>query len=180
MAMAWDHYLKLWEVPEDQWEAWKGSNKVTFTLTEDGSGMSVLYDGITEPLEYKFGEETDIELEEAAGGNSKQRMVRSGPSSVLLTINKEDLGIMETKNIVFHPHGVQVWNQPWITKLERNIYTKANSYTHELNTILHSTFPLQISSSVFKPAAFMSAQLYEWYDRVDEEGNKKTLYMSWL
>ena len=68
MAMAWDHYLKLWEVPEDQWEAWKGSNKVTFTLTEDGSGMSVLYDGITEaePLEYKFGEETDIELEDAA------------------------------------------------------------------------------------------------------------------
>ena len=33
----------------------------------------------------------------------RQRMVRSGPSSVLLTVNKEDLGIMETKNIVFHP-----------------------------------------------------------------------------
>ena len=42
-------------------------------------------------------------------GNSKQRMVRNGPSSVLLTINKEDLGVSETKNIVFHPHGVQVW-----------------------------------------------------------------------
>ena len=41
-------------------------------------------------------------------GNSKQRMVRSGPTSVLLSINKEDLGVMETKNIVFHPHGVQV------------------------------------------------------------------------
>ena len=70
MAMSWDHYLKLWEVPEDQWDDWKGSTKVTFTVTEDGSGMSVLYDGITEALEYKFGEETDVELDEAAGGET--------------------------------------------------------------------------------------------------------------
>ena len=65
----------------------------------------------------------------------------------------------------------------------RGIYTlkqTAIPITQGLNTILNSTFPLQISSSVFKPAAFMSAQLYEWYDRVDEEGNKKTLYMGWL
>ena len=43
-----------------------------------------------------------------------------------------------------------------------------------------NTFSLQISSDAFKPAAFMSAHLYEWYDRVDEEGNKKTLYMGWI
>ena len=42
-------------------------------------------------------------------GNSKQRLVRTGPTSVLLSINKEDLGITETKNMVFHPNGVQVW-----------------------------------------------------------------------
>ena len=78
MAMAWDHYLKLWEVPEDQWDAWKGSSKVTFTVNEDGSGMSVLYDGITEPLEYKFGEETDIELDEAAGGENVGFKMTSG------------------------------------------------------------------------------------------------------
>ena len=35
-------------------------------------------------------------------------MVRSGPTSVMLSINQEDLGVTETKNIVFHPHGVQV------------------------------------------------------------------------
>merc|ERR1711874_175703 len=144
MAMSWDHYLKLYEVPEDQWDTWKGSNKVTFTMSEDGSGMSVLYDGITEPLEYKFGEETAVELDEAAGGNSKQRMVRNGPTSVMLSINTEDIGVMETKNIVFHPNGVQ------------------------------------ITSTAFKPSAYMSAHLYEWYDRVDEEGNKKTLTLGWL
>ena len=70
MAMSWDHYLKLYEVPEEQWDDWKGSTKVTFTVNEDGSGMSVLYDGITEALEYKFGELTDIELDEAAGGKT--------------------------------------------------------------------------------------------------------------
>ena len=43
-----------------------------------------------------------------------------------------------------------------------------------------NTFSLQISSDAFKPAAYMSAHLYEWYDRVDEDGNKKTLYMGWI
>ena len=33
----------------------------------------------------------------------------NGPASVLLTVTKEDIGVTETKNIVFHPHGVQVW-----------------------------------------------------------------------
>ena len=41
-------------------------------------------------------------------GKSKQRMVRNGPTSVLLSIKTEG-GVSETKNIVFHPHGVQVW-----------------------------------------------------------------------
>ena len=42
-------------------------------------------------------------------GKTKQRMVMNGPASVLLTVTKEDIGVTETKNIVFHPHGVQVW-----------------------------------------------------------------------
>ena len=69
MAMSWEHYLKLWEVPEDQWDQWKGSNKVTFALTEDGTGMTVSYEGIAEPLQYKFGEETDVD-DEGAGGET--------------------------------------------------------------------------------------------------------------
>ena len=45
---------------------------------------------------------------------------------------------------------------------------------------LNETFPVQISSAAFKPSAYMSAGVYEWYDRVDEEGNMKTLHLGWL
>ena len=65
--MMWDHYLKLSEVPEEEWDTWKEGAKVTFTLKEDGSGMTVFYTGLTEPLDYTFGVEQDFDLEDLGG-----------------------------------------------------------------------------------------------------------------
>ena len=31
-----------------------------------------------------------------------------------------------------------------------------------------------------KKGTFMAAQLYEWYDRIDENGEKKTLAPGWV
>ena len=67
----WDNYLELWEVPEEEREEWKKSSKVTFTLMEDGSGMSISFDGLTEPMEYKFGEEQTFDLEVFGGQKIK-------------------------------------------------------------------------------------------------------------
>merc|ERR1711973_83571 len=99
----WDNYLKVSEVPEEEWAGWK----------EDT---------------YDLGDY----------GVSKMRMDRTGPSSVVLTEHTEDPATFEIKNIVFFPHGVE------------------------------------IRSELRKKGTFMAAQLYEWYDRIDENGEKKT------
>merc|ERR1712039_166805 len=98
---------------------------------------TVFYTGLTEPLDYTFGVEQDFDLEDL-GGKSKQTIVRTGPTSVVVTVKSEDPATHEVKNIVFHPHGAE------------------------------------IRSSLSKAGTFMTAQLYEWYDRIDEEGNNKT------
>ena len=38
---------------------------------EDGSGMSISFDGLTEPMEYKFGEEQTFDLEVFGGQKIK-------------------------------------------------------------------------------------------------------------
>ena len=35
-------------------------------------------------------------------------MVRTGPNSVMVTVNDEDIGVREVKTIIFYPHGVEV------------------------------------------------------------------------
>ena len=35
-------------------------------------------------------------------------MLRTGPSSLVLTVKSEDPDLFEVKNIVFFPHGVEV------------------------------------------------------------------------
>ena len=41
-------------------------------------------------------------------GKSKQTIVRTGPTSVVVTVKSEDPATHEVKNIVFHPHGAEV------------------------------------------------------------------------
>ena len=65
--MMWDNYLKLAEIPEEDWDAWKAETTVTFTMMEDGSGMSVIYTGLEDPLVYKFGEEETYDLGDYGG-----------------------------------------------------------------------------------------------------------------
>ena len=123
--MMWDNYLKVSEVPEEEWAGWKADTKVTFTMMDDGTGMSVMFTGLEEPIVYKFGVEDTYDLGDYGKGDpisgmimlvsgvSKMRMDRTGPSSVVLTEHTEDPATFEIKNIVFFPHGVEVSSGSW-------------------------------------------------------------------
>ena len=101
--------------------------------------MDIDYQGQwTLPL--KFGQEVTT-TEPALSKEMKSVSWRTGPSTFSIVNRVEEDGISERKNLVFYPHGVQVF------------------------------------STVTRQDLDMKATLYEWLERVDEDGEPLSVYI---
>ena len=151
-------YMAVWGVTEEgEMDDDMDSAPLELSVSEDGTTLNIDWNDGAWVVALKFGEETTLS-NPFIGKDQMSRAWLVAGNRINIETRVEEDGLMELKTFTFSPVGLQV----------RGSECSA------------ARLSVQISSWVSKPAAWTGASMEEWLQRVDEEGEPRTLVPGWV